>query len=202
MCQAHSQASRRMSEQMHLLEGRGLTKEFGGLVAVSDVDIRVRQGDLHSIIGPNGAGKTTLFNLLSGNLPPTRGRSCSKGRTSPAVPLHRRVHLGIGPLVPDHEHLPQPDRARKRAAGGAGDGRRQRQVLAAAFRAASSSMIDTRAGRDQPGRAGRQDRHSRRAFCRTATSASWNWRSCWRPTPSCCCSTSQRRAWRPSRCRT
>lgn len=85
-----------MSEQMDLLEGRGLTKEFGGLVAVSNVDIRVRQGDLHSIIGPNGAGKTTLFNLLTGNLPPTRGQVFFKGQDITGEPLYRRVHLGIG----------------------------------------------------------------------------------------------------------
>ncbi len=56
-----------------LLETRGLTRVFGGLVAVSAVDQAVRAGTIHAIIGPNGAGKTTLFNLLSGVLPPTRG---------------------------------------------------------------------------------------------------------------------------------
>lgn len=84
-----------MSEQ-YILEGRSLRKEFGGLVAVAGVDIRVRAGDLHSIIGPNGAGKTTLFNLLSGNLRPTSGAVLFKGQDITRQPLHRRVHLGIG----------------------------------------------------------------------------------------------------------
>ncbi|NDJ78646.1 MAG: ABC transporter ATP-binding protein [Chloroflexi bacterium] len=83
-----------MSE--YILEGRGLRKEFGGLVAVDDVDLQVRTGELHSIIGPNGAGKTTLFNLLSGNLKPTSGTVWFKGQNITQEPLHRRVHLGIG----------------------------------------------------------------------------------------------------------
>lgn len=85
-----------MTDESIILEGRGLRKEFGGLVAVCDVDLRVRRGDLHSIIGPNGAGKTTLFNLLTGTLKPTRGTVIYKGQDITAVPLHRRVHLGIG----------------------------------------------------------------------------------------------------------
>jgi len=85
-----------MSEERIILEGQGLRKEFGGLVAVCDVNLRVRAGELHSIIGPNGAGKTTLFNLLTGNLHPTQGRVIFKGKDITTVPLHRRVHLGIG----------------------------------------------------------------------------------------------------------
>ena len=84
-----------MSEK-YILEGQGLRKEFGGLVAVADVNIRVRQGELHSIIGPNGAGKTTLFNLLTGNLRPTRGTVRFKDQDITLAPLYRRVHLGIG----------------------------------------------------------------------------------------------------------
>jgi branched-chain amino acid transport system ATP-binding protein len=84
-----------MSEN-YILEGHALRKEFGGLVAVADVTIRVRQGELHSIIGPNGAGKTTLFNLLTGNLKPTRGSVLFKGQDITTHPLYRRVHLGIG----------------------------------------------------------------------------------------------------------
>ncbi len=79
-----------------ILEGRELRKEFGGLVAVADVSLQVHAGDLHSIIGPNGAGKTTLFNILTGNLKPTRGSVWFKGRDVTHEPLHRRVHLGIG----------------------------------------------------------------------------------------------------------
>ena len=85
-----------MVEETFILEGKGLRKEFGSLVAVAGVDIRVRPGELHAIIGPNGAGKTTLFNLLSGNLRPTGGTVWFKGRDITAEPLHRRVHLGIG----------------------------------------------------------------------------------------------------------
>ena len=48
-----------------IIESRGLTKEFNGFVAVSDVDLRVERGQIHALIGPNGAGKTTFFNLLT-----------------------------------------------------------------------------------------------------------------------------------------
>lgn len=84
-----------MADDSIILEGRGLRKEFGGLVAVGNVDLQVRAGSLHSIIGPNGAGKTTLFNLLSGNLKPTRGSVLFKGRDITHEPLHRRTHLGL-----------------------------------------------------------------------------------------------------------
>ncbi len=57
-----------------IIESRGLTKEFNGFVAVSDIDLKVRRGDIHALIGPNGAGKTTFFNLLTKFLAPTRGR--------------------------------------------------------------------------------------------------------------------------------
>jgi len=59
---------------MALLEVRGLTKSFGGLVAVKGVDVAVEQGKIVGLIGPNGAGKTTLFNLVSGFLKPTSGK--------------------------------------------------------------------------------------------------------------------------------
>jgi branched-chain amino acid transport system ATP-binding protein len=62
-----------------IIETRGLTKEFNGFVAVSDVDLRVRRGQIHALIGPNGAGKTTCFNLLTKFLIPTRGRILYKG---------------------------------------------------------------------------------------------------------------------------
>ncbi len=57
-----------------LLELTNLTRRFGGLTAVSSVDLRVRPGAIQAVIGPNGAGKTTLFNLISGELPPSEGR--------------------------------------------------------------------------------------------------------------------------------
>ncbi|WP_135828865.1 ABC transporter ATP-binding protein [Halorussus halobius] len=56
-----------------MLRTSGLTKEFGGLTAVDDVDLALEEGELCSLIGPNGAGKTTFFNLLTGVLTPTRG---------------------------------------------------------------------------------------------------------------------------------
>jgi len=62
-----------------ILETRGLTKEFHGFVAVNDVSLRVRRGQIHALIGPNGAGKTTCFNLLTKFLSPTRGTILYKG---------------------------------------------------------------------------------------------------------------------------
>ncbi len=79
-----------------ILKTQNLRKEFGGLIAVADVTMQVTEHTLHSIIGPNGAGKTTFFNLLSGNLKPTRGRVIYKDRDITDLPLHRTAHLGIG----------------------------------------------------------------------------------------------------------
>ena len=59
--------------ESYILETAGLTKEFKGFVAVGDVSLKVRRGDIHALIGPNGAGKTTCFNLLTKFLEPTRG---------------------------------------------------------------------------------------------------------------------------------
>ena len=72
-----------------ILETRGLTKEFKGFVAVSDVSLKVRRGRIHALIGPNGAGKTTCFNLLTHFLSPTGGQIFYNGReitgSSPAA---------------------------------------------------------------------------------------------------------------------
>jgi branched-chain amino acid transport system ATP-binding protein len=62
-----------------IIETRGLTKEFKGFLAVSNVDLRVRRGQIHALIGPNGAGKTTFFNLLTKFLIPTRGQILYRG---------------------------------------------------------------------------------------------------------------------------
>ena len=62
-----------------ILETHGLTKEFKGFAAVSNVNLKVRRGTIHALIGPNGAGKTTVFNLLTHFLAPTSGRIVFNG---------------------------------------------------------------------------------------------------------------------------
>ena len=79
-----------------ILETQDLRREFGALIAVADVNVKVKAGSFHSIIGPNGAGKTTFFNLLSGNLKPTSGQVVFKGNDITKLPLHKTAHLGIG----------------------------------------------------------------------------------------------------------
>jgi branched-chain amino acid transport system ATP-binding protein len=63
-----------------MLEVSGLSKSFGGLTAVDNVDLRVSKGALFGIIGPNGSGKTTLFNMLTGFLEPSAGQITFEGR--------------------------------------------------------------------------------------------------------------------------
>lgn len=82
--------------QENILEAHNLRKAFGGLVAVDDVSIQIKEHTMHAIIGPNGAGKTTLFNLLSGTMPPTSGRVLYHGKDVTHLPPQRRAHLGIG----------------------------------------------------------------------------------------------------------
>jgi branched-chain amino acid transport system ATP-binding protein len=80
---------------MPLLEGKGVTKYFGGLAAVSNVDFHVKKGEALGLIGPNGAGKTTLFNLISAALPLRSGQIRFKGKKITGLKPHRICRLGI-----------------------------------------------------------------------------------------------------------
>jgi len=78
-----------------VLETSGLVKRFGGIVAASDVSLKIEKGARHALIGPNGAGKTTIVNLLTGVLRPTAGQILLDGHDITRVEPHERVHLGI-----------------------------------------------------------------------------------------------------------
>ena len=79
-----------------ILETRVLRREFGALVAVDDVSMKVEARSLHSIIGPNGAGKTTFFNLVSGTIRPTSGQVIFKGEDITTLPAYKHIHRGMG----------------------------------------------------------------------------------------------------------
>jgi branched-chain amino acid transport system ATP-binding protein len=78
-----------------LLETRGLTRLFGGLAAVNNVDLTVDKGEIVGLIGPNGAGKTTCFNLLSGFLRPTRGSIVFDGENIAGLKPHQIAGRGL-----------------------------------------------------------------------------------------------------------
>ena len=78
-----------------VLELQGLSKSFGGLDAVRNVNLRVFAGDRRALIGPNGAGKTTLFNVITGVLPATAGQVLLFGQDVTGWPSHRRTALGM-----------------------------------------------------------------------------------------------------------
>ncbi len=77
------------------LETRALSRSFGALRAVQDIDFKLDAGARHALIGPNGAGKTTFINLLTGVLPPTSGRVLLAGQDITASAQAKRVKLGI-----------------------------------------------------------------------------------------------------------
>jgi branched-chain amino acid transport system ATP-binding protein len=81
---------------MSLLRVSGLSKAFGGLMAVADVSFEIGSGQILGLIGPNGAGKTTVFNLISGLLSPTNGTVAFNGTDITRLPTFRRSRLGIG----------------------------------------------------------------------------------------------------------
>jgi branched-chain amino acid transport system ATP-binding protein len=78
-----------------LLEVEGLSRSFGGLRAVCDLDFTIAEGHIQALIGPNGAGKSTVFNLIAGVLPPDRGRVAFRGTAIAGRKPHEVAALGI-----------------------------------------------------------------------------------------------------------
>lgn len=83
-------------EQENILEVRGLTKQFGGLTAVNQVDIVVKRGEIHSLVGPNGAGKTTTLSMINGTLPSTSGQVIFDGTDITKEKADRIARMGMG----------------------------------------------------------------------------------------------------------
>ena len=75
---------------------RGLTKQFGGLVALDHVDLAFNEGELVGLIGPNGSGKTTLLNVVSGYYAPSAGSVHFSGRRIDGLAPNRLARLGLG----------------------------------------------------------------------------------------------------------
>jgi branched-chain amino acid transport system ATP-binding protein len=84
-----------MAENGNLLEAVQIRKEFGGLIAVNDVDFVIPRGTIVSLIGPNGAGKTTFFNILTGVYKPTSGGVSFDGQPIAGLPPHKVTLLGM-----------------------------------------------------------------------------------------------------------
>ena len=84
-----------------ILQMKGLTKAFGGVTAVNELDLEVRRGELTAIIGPNGAGKTTLFNLIAGVFTPTKGEIVFDGQALAGTNDYQRARMGIARTFQD-----------------------------------------------------------------------------------------------------
>jgi branched-chain amino acid transport system ATP-binding protein len=94
---------------MHLLEVENLTKSFGGLTAVNNLNFHIDENEIVGIIGPNGAGKTTLFHLISGFLKPDSGTMKFKGENIVGLAPPKIVNKGIArtfQVVRPFRHLP------------------------------------------------------------------------------------------------
>ncbi|MEU1592873.1 ABC transporter ATP-binding protein [Streptomyces sp. NPDC005708] len=79
-----------------VLRTDGLSRHFGGLVALDAVSLEVDRGEIYGVIGPNGAGKSTLFNAIAGVVTPSSGTVTFEGRRIDRLPPHRRSWLGLG----------------------------------------------------------------------------------------------------------
>jgi branched-chain amino acid transport system ATP-binding protein len=91
----NSVASRLSSTGAYALELEGVGRQFGALVALADVNLRVGAGERRAVLGSNGAGKTTLFNAVTGDFPPTSGRIRFFGEDVTMFPVHERIRRGL-----------------------------------------------------------------------------------------------------------
>ncbi|CAN5289024.1 ABC transporter ATP-binding protein [soil metagenome] len=96
-----------MPEDKNILAAQNVRKEFGGLVAVADLDFTIPEGSIVSLIGPNGAGNTTFFNMLTGVYKPTAGSIVFDETDVTAKPPHAITKLGIGRTFQNIRLFPQ-----------------------------------------------------------------------------------------------
>src|ERR1700737_4569734 len=89
---------------MALLETHGLTKRFGGLVAVNRVSLSLDEGEILGLVGPNGAGKSVFLNCVAGNFRPDEGRVVFQGTDTTGSPAERMCHHGLARTF----QMPQP----------------------------------------------------------------------------------------------
>ncbi len=92
---------------MNVLEVKNVSKRFGNLVAVRDVSLTVKKGELRAVIGPNGAGKTTFFNLISGFFPPSAGTVIFEDMDVTDLSAQKRVVLGMARTFQITEIFPE-----------------------------------------------------------------------------------------------
>lgn len=99
-------ASRRPEENRAELEVKGLTLRFGGIIALSNIDLAVHTGELFAIIGPNGAGKTSLLNCITGYYKPQEGHILFNGKDITRLSPHHFAKIGIGRTYQNIELFP------------------------------------------------------------------------------------------------
>ncbi len=128
---------------MTMLDVRNVTKQFGSLIAVSNVSMQVASGELRAIIGPNGAGKTTFFNMISGFFSPTKGDIVFDGTVVTRMAVTERVAMGMARTFQITEIFPELTvRENIRIGVESSQGLRQRFWLGSADRAAVKRAID------------------------------------------------------------
>ena len=174
-----------------------VTKQFGGLVAVSGVDFAIPVGAIVSLIGPNGAGKTTFFNVIAGLYRPTSGTVALDGRVISGEPPHRITRLGVARTFQNIRLFQNMSAIENVMVG------HHSRMRATPFEAILRLPRERHEERDTRelcrdllkyvGLEGRDDVTAR--TCPMATSAGSRWRARSPRSRSCCSSTSRRREW-------
>lgn len=129
---------------MTILRAEAITKRYGGLLALSEVDVAVEENEFVALIGPNGAGKSTLLNVLTGLTPPTSGSIELLGRSVTRASTHARIRAGLGRTFQHGRLFERLNVLENVMVGAANDRGRSELELRRAAQAALDSMGLTR----------------------------------------------------------